>query len=220
MNGTSGTIQQLLAIGQLWPLIPVVNPLLWYSDFLSNIALTWSAFYELMPSLLGSEEEADPYRNLFFNAANYPSGLAASNAWLGYATNTFQPLFASPLVQPPPWVMTCVYGTGIPTPNQLLTNTSPLILGNLGYTLAGDGVVTSGSAQQPQALAVSVTGTHSSIPLGIAQSGLLASLITDPRAAPSPTPPTVIVLKPVPMNVTDPPESDPVSGTVCLLLGG
>jgi len=216
INGTLGSAQQLQAIGQIAVTLPLANPVVWTATFINNVALSFPSLYQALPSLVGSEAANDPNRSALYKASNWNPALQVSQAWLDYAANTTQPLLAGPTTFPPSDVMTCVYGTGCPTPYALQSPNAPLNLLGLSFDNNGDGVVHQGSAIRTNALVVQVTSSHSSIPLGTAQTGDLASWITDPRSAPLPVPPMVTKLTPILANVTDPPEADPVTQLVCV----
>jgi pimeloyl-ACP methyl ester carboxylesterase len=216
VNGTSAMVQQLLAIGSLASLLPAIKPIQWTIANLNSIALTWPSFNEVLPSLIGPEAAADPNRPLLFSATNYPAGVSPSQAWLDYSTKVYQPLMAGSSTLPPPWVLTCVYGIGQATPDKLDSNAVPIQLLNLGPTTDGDSLATATSAVRGPGAIASIPGDHSTIPLAIAQNGLLAQLILDSRHAPDPPPQPIAVALPLTMQVTSPPESENVSPILCL----
>jgi pimeloyl-ACP methyl ester carboxylesterase len=216
LNGLNPSIQQLLSVGLL-PVNNVVNPLVfWTLGFLSTLSLTWPAFYELWPALGGSEAANDPNRPLLYQAANYPPNAIPSQAWLDFAKNTFQPLFRAPGTFPPSWVATYVVSSGLQTPDKLESLPGIPFLLRVGATKDGDSIVTAGSQTRSPGQIVRVTGDHGSVPLALALSGELAALITDPRGPLDPPPPPIVIANPFAMNVTDPPQSDPVSNLICL----
>jgi pimeloyl-ACP methyl ester carboxylesterase len=216
LNGTGASVAQLLAVSA-YPGFIVANPAInWSLNFLNALFLSWPCTYELFPSLIGSEAAADPNRPLLYQRANYPAYAQPSQPWLTFAQNQWQPQIAANLTFPPSWVATYVYGTGIDTAYQLETDKIPLDLTKLKLTNSGDGVVTSASATRSPGAVVGVIGGHSSVPLAITISGQLAKLITDPRGPPDPPPDPIVVKPPVAQNVTDPPQSDYVTGLSCL----
>jgi len=216
LNGGSPMVQQILNCAFPSIALGALPALKWTLGFLNGVALTWPSFYELFPGLGGSEAINDPNRALLYNAANYPAIAPASAAWLGNSRDTWQPYISAPEAIPPNWVATCVYGTGFETANKLNTNTAPLDLSKLGTTMDGDAIVTIGSAQRTGALNIGVQGNHSSVPGGIAISGQLADMIRDPRGPITPPAPSKLLVDPIGMNVTDPPEADDVTGLVCI----
>src|SRR5205807_5333466 len=113
----------------------------WALSYLNSVALTWPSFYELMPSLLGSEAAADPNRALLFQAGNYDLGTPVSQPWLNHATGVFQPAMQAPDTFPPDYVMTCVVASGLGTPQALASPTLPLALSSLSSTNDGDATV-------------------------------------------------------------------------------
>jgi pimeloyl-ACP methyl ester carboxylesterase len=215
LAGTDPSIQQLTDLSQI-PGLPTQYIAMWALGFLNGIALTWPSFYQLMPSLVGSEALRDPFRFALFKATNYSVGAPVSQAWLDSAKNGFQPGLALPATYPPDWCLTAVVSSGISTAFRLVNGALPLQLGNLIADQDGDGVVTAGSQTPPQGQIVNVSGSHSSVPLGIAVTGLLAQLITDPRGPLSPPAPDVTVPVPIMANVTAPPESSYITGLQCI----
>jgi pimeloyl-ACP methyl ester carboxylesterase len=215
-NGTSSTIQQLLA---MYPFVYALSPtdaIKWTAVFLNGIAATWPAFYELFPALQGDSQIDDPFRPLLYTATNYNPNLRLSQPWLDYSKNVWQPLISGPSCHPPGYVMTCVACDSLATFTKLRTGFIPLDLLDVSLEPNGDNIVTSDSATRNNAANVIVTGDHSSLPLGITINGTLAKLILDPRGPIDPTPPVQKLLVAIPENSTDPPTSDPVSGLVCL----
>ena len=216
LNGSSVSIKQVLAVG-LYPVPLTIRPFVnWSLDWLNALFLTWPAAYQLFPSLVGTDAAADPERSRLYLLGNYPDYAQPSQAWLDYARLTFQPTIANANTFPPSWVATYVYGTGYPTANKLRSTTVPLDLLDLAFTNSGDGVVTVGSATRSPGLTVATLSDHSSMPLAITLSGLLAKLIIDPRGPVDPPPPPVIDDTKYTKNVTDAPQADYVSGEVCL----
>lgn len=213
--GSNPSVQQLIALGLTSGLFPPLN-LQFQLNFLNALALTWPAFYELYPSLIGTEQENDPQRSRLYDLANYGAPTAPSPVWLDFVKTTFQPVMADARTIPPAWVLTTVAGTGLQTVNRLTSGRVPLALNELGTTFDGDGIVTVGSAHRGVGFEVDIVSNHASIPLGVAASGLLAQLILDTRGPPDPPPPPLKVGIPVGQNVTDPPESDYVSGLTCI----
>lgn len=216
LNGTSGSVRQLADLANMVTWIPVIRPLEWSADFLNALALTWPSFYQLFPFLGGTEAVSDPYRGELFNATNYPAFIRPDQTWLTQAKDEFQAVFRGPNTFPPPWVMTCVVSSGIPTAFALSSARVPLVLSQLSLTSEGDGVVTRGSQLRQPSLVVDISSDHSSAPLGLTNSGVLADLIRDPRAAPSPAPPAMSVQPPITQNATEPPNAEEVSGLVCV----
>ena len=216
LTGASGTVQQLLNLGNLSMWNSQVIATKWTLQFIDNVLLTWPSFYQLMPSLLGDEAGNDPNRKLLYTAADYPPDAPPSQAWLDAARLTFQPLIFGSTTRPPSWVMSCVYGQDLVTFNSLQSPNVPVNLQQLGTTQMGDGTVTGASARRDPGVNYGVNGTHASIPLNIALNGFLAELILDPRGPTDPTPPNEQIPGGLPVLVTDPPESDPVSGLVCI----
>lgn len=215
ITGVNVSVQQLLAIGGLTGLPTNIAANL-VILFLANLALTWPAFYELFPFYNGTEAAKDPNRRLLYQHTNYPSNLDVSSNWLAHSQTVFQNAIADPSAFPPDYVMTCVVSTGLRTPNKLLTPALPILLTAVGQTQDGDGTVTAGSQTRSPAQLVTLAGSHASVPLAITLSGLLAQLITDPRGPLAPPPPPINVPVALPVNVTDPPESDYVTGLQCL----
>lgn len=213
--GTNPSVLQLIALGNLNGFPPPFN-LEFQLNFLNALALTWPAFYELYPSLLGTEVDDDPRRPELYDLSTYGAPTAPSPVWLDFAKTTFQPVMAAANTIPPDWVLTTVAGTGLTTVSKKTSSRVPLSLSELGTSSDGDGVVTVGSAHRSSGKQVNVVSAHASLPLGIAASGLLAQLITEVRNPPDPPPPPVFVGVPVGQNVTDPPESDYVSGLTCI----
>jgi len=216
LNGSGASISEILRVST-FPAPTSVKPFVkWSLDWLNALFLTWPATYQLIPSLAGSEAAADPNRALLYQLANYPDYAQPSQARLDDAKNVFQPLLQGADTFPPAWVATYVYGTGFPTAHRLNTATIPLDLLKLGSTNAGDGVVTVESATRSPGLIVGTKSGHSSIPLNITISGLLAKLIVDPRGPPDPPPTPIEDKADYSKLVTDPPQSDNVSGLQCL----
>ena len=216
LTGISDTVQQLLAVSQAFGQVTGFHPALWTLQFLNGIACTWPAFYELFPALVTEEERFDPFRTFLYESQLYPHYADPSQSWLDFARTSWQPQITALGNSPPSWVLTCVAGVGLTTPNRLLTGELPLALRDLGTTQEGDGVVTYLSAAKLPSLIVRVPGEHASLPLGITISGLLAELIVDPRGPGSPTPTPEFNKLLISMNVTAPPESEPFSGLVCI----
>jgi pimeloyl-ACP methyl ester carboxylesterase len=216
LTGVNATIQQLAAVDNAFQMLAGFPKELWTLPFLNALTLTWPAFYELFPSLLGSEAQTDPNRALLYNASNYPRLVNPSPDWLLYAQEDWQPTLVVPAAFPPSWVMTTVGGTGLSTPNTLLSSAVPISLTQLGTTMDGDGVVTRASATRSPGLSVTVEADHASMPLGLARTGQLRDLIIDPRGPLSPPPVPIVDKLPIPINVTAPPESDYLSGLVCI----
>jgi pimeloyl-ACP methyl ester carboxylesterase len=214
--GISPSIQQLLALSQWGPGAAPTFAFHWSLSFLNELALTWPAFYELYPALGGTEAQTDPARAFLYQASNYGAPTSPSQTWLDFVRLSFQPGLAGPDTFPPDWVMTCVVASGLATPFMLNSRAVPLQLAALGVTSDGDSVVTVGSQTRSPALIYSVTGNHASVPLAITTSGLLAKLILDPRGPVTPPSPSVVVLPALPDTVTDAPESDYISGLVCI----
>jgi pimeloyl-ACP methyl ester carboxylesterase len=216
INASLSMMQQLIQLSAGLALVPAFNPAFWTIPFLNNIALTWPAFYECYPSLMGPEAAGDPNRSALYTATNYPSSLTASQAWLDYARTEFQPILNASSTNPPSWVMTCVYATGIQTANTLASKQTPLNLFGLGTTMDGDGIVTAASAQRTGAALVTTSADHFSMPVGLLQSGELAALIKDPRNGSDPTPPPLVSLKPMGQNITSPPEAEDLNPLLCI----
>jgi pimeloyl-ACP methyl ester carboxylesterase len=213
--GISPSVQQCIALGN--SLIPGSSSVAyWGLNYLNALALTWPSFYQLFPSLVGSEAANDPNRPLLYQVANYPIPTTPSQAWLDYVRNTFQPLIASPATFPPDYVMTCVVAGACVTPDGLQSKSIPLTLRSMGSTWDGDGIVTIGSQTRDPSAVVRVAGSHDSVPMAITQSGKLRDLILDPRGPLDPPPPEVRVAQPIAFNVTAPPESDYVSTLQCI----
>lgn len=219
MTGENPAMVQLLAVPIALQWSPASTLTLWSLDYLTNLALTWPAFYQLFPALGGSEAARDPNRTLLYDASNYRPAARPSAAWLDYARNTWQPQIAGPTTFPPAWVATYCAGTGLETPYKLKDRGNPLNLVRLGYDNEGDGIVTVESATRRPGKLVTVTGEHSSLPLGMSYSGQLARLITDSRGPPDPPPPDLVVKPPIAENMTSPPQADYVSGQNCLARG-
>lgn len=216
LTGVSPTVQELRAVSVAFGNLTGFNPVEWTLSFLNGIALTWPAFYELFPALDVPEEQGDPFRTFLYESATYPALADPSQAWLDFARQIWQPRIKGFGTSPPQWVLTTVAGSGIATPNRLLTGAIPLNLNDLGTTVDGDGVVTVTSATKSPGLNLFVSGEHNSIPLGLAINGKLADLILDPRGPISPTPVPVFDKLAILQNVTAPPQSDYVSGLVCI----
>jgi pimeloyl-ACP methyl ester carboxylesterase len=215
LSGLNPSVQQLLALGALPGQAGSVLAQ-WQLAFLGNLAATWPSFYELFPALGGTDAVGDPARVALYDATNYPPALAIDQNWLNFSRFGFQPGIAGPDTFPPPAVMTCVVSTGLTTAYRLLSAARPLNLTALGVGQDGDGIVTATSQERRSAAVVYVTGSHASVPLGITTTGLLARLILDPRTPPTPAPPAQIVTTAVPVNSSDPPESNYLTGLVCI----
>lgn len=216
LAGLDPSIQQLIVLANLNTPPPFPPLGFWTLEFLNKLALSWPAFYQVFPSLIGSEAANDPNRHLLYTAANYAAISRPSQAWLDDVKNFFQPQMADAITKPPSWIATYVYGTGLYTVNRLGSSTNPLKLNSFSATLQGDGTVTAESASRGPGLVVQVTGDHSSVPLALARNGLLAALILDPRREPDPEPPPIVVKRPLPINVTPPPDSNAEDGLVCV----
>jgi pimeloyl-ACP methyl ester carboxylesterase len=214
--GALGIVQELTAIYGLVNVIPNVNPLQWELAYLNALALSWPSFYELLPFAQGPDAAADPNRQLLYNAANYPAAIRPDQNWLDYSRDTFQPKLTAAAASVPPWILTAVAGIGCPTARLLSSPTTPLALSKLGIANDGDGVVMESSALTPGAVNFKVSSSHSSLPLGVAASGLLADLIRDTRTPPSPPPPASKLDLTIGTLVTDPPEADDVSPILCI----
>ena len=156
---------------------------------LGNLFLTFPAFYELMPSLLGSWARSDQYRAGLFQAGNYPSQLAASQDWLDFASSNFWPALAAALAGIPSSILTTVAGVGYPTFYRLDMPAPIISAANYVTTTQGDGVVVSESAQSIEATQVQVVCQHSSIPQALAASGQLLDLILASPPPDQPPPP-------------------------------
>lgn len=216
LNGSLPSVVQLLA-ANLWSGFAAINPAVnWTLEFLNGVALTWPCFYQLYPSMIGSEAGPDVNRFRLYNQELYPPNVVPSVARLASVQQFWQPQISALNTFPPPWVATYVVGTGLPTPYRLRSSSTPLNLNDVTLTNSGDSVVTTESATRSPGKVVSIPGDHSSIPLAIATSGLLASLITDPRGPPDPPPPPIMIQTPIAQNMTPPPESDYVTGLSCL----
>lgn len=225
-QGSYGTVQWLVGFNQT--VIELLNagvalrgtlgfdPAKWTLDYLSAIALSWPSFYELFPFLGTPDATIDPYRPLLFNAANYGSIPPVSQGHLDHAADSFQPAVRAALPTIPSWVLTTVAAQGLATPFRLRTNVVPLDLMALDSTQDGDGVVLASSAAVSTSKTYFVAGEHNSLPYGLAQSGELRDMILDQRGPLTPPSPPKRLEKGIGMNVTAPPESDPVSGLQCL----
>jgi pimeloyl-ACP methyl ester carboxylesterase len=216
LTGTSASVQQLTSLLGVAQQIGVRFAQQWTLDRINSVVLTWPSFYQLFPSLLGTEAAVDPNRALLYQSGNYPAGLPVQQSNLSAAKLITQPLLAAPETHPPSWVMTSVYSSSLETFSYLITDRTPIDLRRLGVTSAGDGTVTAASAQRSPGLLVETFGAHGSVPLAIATDGLLAKLILDPRGPVDPPPPPMVFQTEIAKNVTDPPQSDPVDGLVCL----
>lgn len=216
IGGVYPSMQYILSLSALSYFNPLVLATSFTLEFVNGVFLTWPAFYELWPSLVGAEAAADPNRALLYNVANYRPPASPSQAWLDYARGNWSELINSPAAFPPAWVLTCVAGDGFATGEKLTSSEIPLKLLSIGTTQHGDGVVTVASATRNPCAAVQVNAEHNTLPLAIALDGTLAKLIVDPRGPPSPPPPVLMIENPVTQKITEPPQSDPVSGEVCI----
>ena len=216
LTGQLASVQELLAVDQAFGLVSGFNPFLWTQVFLNRLALTWPEFYALYPTLNGPDFATDPNRLLLYDSTLYGPVGPPSQAWLDWSRNVWQPATVDTSVFPPSWVMTTVSGIGIATADRLLSRRVPLDLSDLEVTAAGDGLVTLSSSTRTPAANVIVTGEHSSLPLGITQTGLLADLIRDPRGPLTPPPPLFRARLPIGQNVLAPPVADSVTGLQCI----
>lgn len=219
LTGTLPGVQQLLALFPLVSRAALPVPVYWTLDYLNALVLTWPAFYELYPGLLGFDATVDINRPSLYVPGNYPPRIRPSPAWLTYARTVFQPALFDSSAFPPDYVLTCVASMGLVTAFELLSTDSPLDLTNLGTTPFGDGIVNTTSQIRAPGKVVRVTGGHASVPIGLAVNGVLADLIRDPRGPLSPPPLPLIVDKPLPIDVTDPPQSAEWNG-YCAIGGG
>lgn len=162
--------------------------LAWSIFDVQQLCATWPAAYELMPTTGAPDQAGDPSRPKLYVASNWPSSRQLSAAWLNEVDTDFNPWSLTPGTIPPNWVLTAVVGTGSGTNSRLVS--WPL----LGYPPAiggmddGDGTVTVTSATGPAAETVALNCRHVDLPNTTAASGLLASLILDPRSGPVPPP--------------------------------
>lgn len=216
LAGETHPAVQLLGIGGLNAFSPLVIPALWTLEFINGVVATWPAFYELMPSLLGAEAASDPNRKLLYTAANYPGTVHLSQTWLDYAKNTWQPLVFGDSFTPPPYVLSCVSGVNLATPNAYGSDAVPIQFAQLQTTTSGDGVVTAASAYRAAGKQVTIAGYHTNIPLAMAYDGSLAALIADPRGPLSPPPPPLMIENPALINTNDPPIGGPLDPTQCV----
>jgi pimeloyl-ACP methyl ester carboxylesterase len=216
MLGVSPNVAQLLALAAIPGTTGSAPVGQWALSYLNAVALTWPTFYELMPALGGSEAAKDPNRSLLYAAGNYDVGAAVSQTWLDFSRLSFQPGLAGPDTFPPDWVLTCVTSSSIATPERLASSAVPIALNSLANTFDGDGVVTVGSQTRSPSKLVTVNGYHTSVPLAITVSGLLAQLIEDPRGPLTPPPSKLIVPGALPFNTYDPPEADPYNSPLCI----
>jgi hypothetical protein len=160
----------------------------WTPTQIARLTATWPGFYYLLPSLLAPDAPEDPHRSAVFNVP-WPTDVGLSPHWMSDAVATYQPLLADPSTIPPPWILTCVAGTGFATVARL---SNPAALGTSNGYVAdadGDGSVTRSSALLAGSAQVLVQSAHADLPFVAAASGQLAQWITAIRNPPAPAPP-------------------------------
>lgn len=172
---------------------------------IARIAESWPSFYEVLPVIGAPRSSADTFRADLYTSENWRSSPKPSQALLSEARTSFHAWLLSPASLPPAWVLTTVAGDGVPTPATLY---APQALGRnvaLGSSAAGDGSVTVDSALVEDSASYIVRSQHNDLPLNLVRSGLLVDLVIDVRVDPSPPPPLVQVLGPLPIGRSGPP---------------
>lgn len=173
------------------PLLPIALGRIWNPQRIAALIATWPAAYETLPSLLDPAAAADPNRKSIYMGP-WPADLQISPTWLANAQAIWQPLMAGGSSLPPSGVLTTVTGVGFPTA-YILNN--PQALGTpMAYSTnsSGDNQVTVESALLPSGGTVFVNAAHADLPAATAGSGLLTSLVTDPRAGDGPPPAPIV----------------------------
>lgn len=216
LAGTSAPAEQLFNLQQVAQAAQRGTLAQFNSRFLNALALTWPNFYELLPTLGGSEAAKDPQRVKLYTAANYPAPTAPSQTWLDYARNVYQPAIAAANTFPPVEVATYVAGTGIYTWESLGGDQNPLNFDTRINDPAGDGVVTVGSALRSPGAQFTFPCAHASLPLGLSWTGDLAAMIKNNRQPPDPPPPFTGSKVIIGANTTDPGQQDPITGFQCI----
>jgi len=178
----------------------------WGAAQVVDVCLTWPCLYQLLPVVGASDAAGDPNRSYLYDGAEWhglPAPISARH--LQETRDVFHAFLLDPASRPPAEVMTCVSGTGYDTPYTL---GNPALLGfpqALGHTQAGDGVVTTASAEDGFPIVLRVTGRHSDIPWALASSGQLASLILDERTPATSPRSTTVDPYPIPVVLGGPP---------------
>ncbi len=156
---------------------------------IADIIMTFPGYYDLLPSLGGTDEDGDPNRALIYQKSNWPASVGISQAWLTNERDVVDPWLADPLAMPPSHVLTTVAGYGrvtpwgLDTPSKLGTKQA---IGNRG---AGDGTVTIRSALVPTSSQWMFNAAHMDLPYAVAASGQIRDFILEERQPDDPPPP-------------------------------
>jgi pimeloyl-ACP methyl ester carboxylesterase len=187
----------------------VVGP--WDQAGLVELIGTFPSFYECLPNLAAPAAAADPSRVDVFTAAKYVYPPAFSQALLDEVRAVSLPLLADSSTIPPPWVLTCVGGTGVYTPYKLLY---PSMLGEysgLALTPDGDGTVTLDSAVLPTCARFTLISRHMDLFPNVALSGALLDMVLDPRSSPAPAPAAAVTSGSLAPTKAGPPFASPAA---------
>lgn len=203
-------------------LLPAALGRIWDGTRIAALVASWPSAYETLPSLLDPAASADPNRNRIYTGP-WPSALAISPNFLAYAQAIWQPLMAGASSIPPSGVLTTVAGRGFPTACVL---DNPQALGTAqayAFNTAGDNQVETISALLPSGATVSVVAAHADLPNATAGSGLLTSLVLDPRTGDGPPPAPIVANGLVTAALSGPPVTTVLGGRGILaprMLGG
>jgi len=215
-TGSDPVIQQLIVLSAAASIAlnasDVVNrPTAYSRAELASIAQTWVGAYEDLPTLDSPPAAYDPNRRVVYEGLLWRGPSPLSQAHLDEARDSFGPWLRSSASTPPPWVLTCFAGTGMPTYDRLLAPSALGTLPALGQTEEGDGTVTTDSALLAGSAQYTVRVAHADLPLALVRSGQVLDAILDPRGPPDPPPPPVVVPGVLNPTLAGPPLPGPLN---------
>lgn len=191
----AGTRQvPLPAKGRYWSVLDMVQ-----------LASTWPALYELLPTLGTPTAADDPQRFHLYDVAKWPSNRGISQAWLNHSRNTFGSFLRDPASMPPTHILTTLAGIQTPTADKLLYVSDLGQPRAYGRTDDGDGVVTRSSALVDDSASYQLNSPHSNLPLDAVLYADLAGLVLATRPPLTPPPPIVTATAPPQAPLAGPP---------------
>lgn len=158
-----------------------------------NLAMTWPAMYDLLPTLGAPGSEYDPNRATLYDANNWPAEARPSQTWLDWSRDHTGPWLRSTASQPPAHILTCVSGNANTVANALTDPTRISQSGTLGNYLPGDGAVSRLSSALASGVNWSYGIDHENWLPNLANNGDLAEFVREERA---PGPPPLPVTSP------------------------
>ena len=180
----------------------------WTQQLIARVANSWPSVYELGPSLFAPDAADDPLRAALYSFA-WPQAVGVRPDLLTYARDVWQPYLAGADTQPPPWVLTCVAGRGLPTSARVAALSAGAVVPAIVATGDGDGTVVLSSALGLDGAHHTVSAAHTDLDQAQDYDVALVGEVLDERHPPQPAPPPVVIDNPLVIRRQPPPFPAP-----------